>query len=251
MALENVQGIPSVAAFYDDQELLITGATGFLGKSIIEKLLYSCPNIKTMYLLLRTKKGCAVEKRLEQLKKDIVFDRLKQRDPRILDKLVPVAGDVREVGLQMSAESVQRISNVSIVIHGAATVRFDEPLKESIIMNTRGTREVLLLAKGLKHLKIFAHISTAYCNPDIDCTEEKLYPIHVDWREAIKMAETLDLDTLEAIATKYTGFHPNSYTFSKKLSEHMVNDFRHELPILIHRPSIGEEEESRRHGITE
>lgn len=241
MALENMKGLPSISAFYDDQELLITGATGFLGKSLVEKLLYSCPKIKVIYLLLRVKKGCAVEKRLEDFKKDIVFDRIKATDPKALNKLVPIEGDVRELGLKMSVESVQRIRNVSILIHGAATVRFDEPLKESIIMNTRGTREVLMLAKGLKQLKLFAHISTAYCNPENDCTDEKLYPIDVDWRDAIKMAETIDLDTLDAVAKKYTGFHPNSYTFSKKLSEHMVNDFRHEFPILIHRPSIGKE----------
>lgn len=238
MALDNLF-VPSVADFYKGKELFVTGATGFLGKSLLEKLLYACPDIKTIYLLLRPKRGSAVDKRLEDLKKDLAFDRLKASNPSALDKLVAIEGDVRELELQMSAESVERIQNVQVLVHGAATVRFDEPLKESIIMNTRGTREVLNLAKKLKNLQLFAHISTAYTNPQNDLTEEKLYPIDSDWRKVIKMAETLDVEVLEALAKKFIGYHPNSYTFSKQLSEHMVNEYRNELPIIIHRPSIG------------
>lgn len=240
MALDSSSNaMPSIVDFYDNQELLVTGATGFLGKSLLEKLLFACPNIKQMYLLLRPKRGCVVEKRLEDLKRDPCFDRIRNSNPSVLNKLVAIEGDVRELGLRMSVESVERIKNVSIVVHGAATVRFDEPLKESIIMNTRGTREVLNLAMKLKKLNLFAHISTAYCNPQNDLTDETLYPIEADWRAVIKMAETMDVDTLEALAKKYIGYHPNSYTFSKQVSEHMVNEYRKDLPIIIHRPSIG------------
>lgn len=231
--------VPSVADFYAGQELLVTGGTGFLGKSLLEKLLYSCPKIKTIYMLLRPKRGAAGEKRLEELKKDLVFTRIRDKQPELLDKLVAIDGDVRELGLRISAEGLDRIRNVSIVIHGAATVRFDEPLKESIIMNTRGTREVLNLAKGLANLKLFAHISTAYSNPQNDVTDEVLYPIDSDWRKVIKMAEVMDVEELEAVAKKFIDYHPNSYSFSKQLSEHMVNEYSREMPIIIQRPSIG------------
>lgn len=33
--------------------------------------------------------------------------------------------------------------------------------------------------------------------------------------------------------------HPNSYVFSKRLSEAVVNDMKDEIPIVIARPSIG------------
>lgn len=229
----------SVAEFYADEELLITGATGFLGKTILEKLMFSCPDVKRIFLLMRSKKGTKIEDRLKELKKNTFFDRIRSKDPTVLDKLEAILGDVLEMKLGLSDEDFEKIKNVSIVIHGAATVRFDEPLVESILMNTRGTREVLLLAKRLKNLKIFTHISTAYCNPEFDTCEEKLYPVHVEWREAIKLAESLDLETFEALAKKFTSFHPNTYTFSKRLAEHMVNEFSKELPIIIHRPAIG------------
>lgn len=50
-------GDSKVADFYENQHVLITGATGFMGKVLVEKLLRSCPKIGTIYLLIRNKKG--------------------------------------------------------------------------------------------------------------------------------------------------------------------------------------------------
>lgn len=57
-------GIPE---YYAGKTLFITGATGFMGKVLVEKLLYSCPDIKKMYLLLRPKKGHSSKERLDDL----------------------------------------------------------------------------------------------------------------------------------------------------------------------------------------
>lgn len=43
---------------------------------------------------------------------------------------------------------------VSVVFHGAATVRFDEPLRTAYSINVRGTHEMLSLAKDMKNLKV-------------------------------------------------------------------------------------------------
>lgn len=59
----------SVSDFFKDQKLLITGATGFMGKVLIWKLLYSCPEVDTIYVLLRPKYGKPVEARLEEMLK--------------------------------------------------------------------------------------------------------------------------------------------------------------------------------------
>jgi len=34
--------------------------------------------------------------------------------------------------------------------------------------------------------------------------------------------------------------HPNTYTFSKSLAEHVVKDLGEDIPVVIFRPSIGE-----------
>lgn len=47
--------------------VLITGASGFLGKVLLEKLLFSLPRIARIYLLIRPLKGQEPKDRLEKL----------------------------------------------------------------------------------------------------------------------------------------------------------------------------------------
>lgn len=170
-----------------------------------------------------------------------MFDRVREENADLLQKIDCVAGDSREIGLGISDSDFERIRKCSIVIHSAATVRFDELLTDSILMNTRGTRETLLLAQRMDNVLIFNHVSTTFCNPDVLDSEEKLYPVHVDWRDAIKVAEKMDPEQLETVSKLYMKSHPNTYTFSKLLSEHLANDFRKEcrFPVVILRPSVG------------
>jgi len=43
---------------------------------------------------------------------------------------------------------------------------------------------------------------------------------------------------------RFTGYHPNTYTFSKSLAEQVVYEARKEIPAVIFRPSIGEEKKN-------
>lgn len=57
----------TIPEYYDDRTVFVTGATGFMGKVLIEKLLRSCPGIKRIYILMRSKKGKTVEERLKEM----------------------------------------------------------------------------------------------------------------------------------------------------------------------------------------
>lgn len=57
----------SVAEFYSGKNILVTGATGFIGKVLIEKLLRSCYDLKTIYCLIRSKKGSDASERLAKM----------------------------------------------------------------------------------------------------------------------------------------------------------------------------------------
>jgi len=50
--------------------------------------------------------------------------------------------------------------------------RFDDPLKKAILLNVRGTREMMELAMSLKKIAAVMHVSTTYCNPDLHVIEE-------------------------------------------------------------------------------
>lgn len=47
----------SIADFYGGKNILITGATGFMGKVLVEKLLRDCRDVKNIYVLVRMKRG--------------------------------------------------------------------------------------------------------------------------------------------------------------------------------------------------
>lgn len=51
--------------YLKDKAILVTGGFGFIGKLLIEKLL-RC-DVKTIYLLVRAKKGKSLEERFEKL----------------------------------------------------------------------------------------------------------------------------------------------------------------------------------------
>ena len=56
-----------IVKYYTDKSIFITGATGFLGKVLIEKLLRSCPDVKKMYVLVRHKKGNTPQQRINEI----------------------------------------------------------------------------------------------------------------------------------------------------------------------------------------
>lgn len=58
--------------FFSGSCILITGATGFVGKALVEKLLRSCPDLRTIYLLIRPKRGLDVQTRHKELLKNPV-----------------------------------------------------------------------------------------------------------------------------------------------------------------------------------
>lgn len=43
--------------FYKDKTIFITGGSGFMGKVLLEKFLYSCPDLKEIMILMRPKRG--------------------------------------------------------------------------------------------------------------------------------------------------------------------------------------------------
>ena len=59
----------SVQEFYKDKTIFITGGSGFMGKVLIEKLLYSCSDLKELIVLMRPKRGKTAMQRVEDFSK--------------------------------------------------------------------------------------------------------------------------------------------------------------------------------------
>jgi Putative dehydrogenase domain of multifunctional non-ribosomal peptide synthetases and related enzymes len=63
-----------IQEFFRDASVFVTGGTGFMGKILVEKLLRAIPHLKHIYLLVRPKKGKAVQERLEAIFEDRVSE---------------------------------------------------------------------------------------------------------------------------------------------------------------------------------
>ncbi|XP_066593728.1 putative fatty acyl-CoA reductase CG5065 isoform X2 [Prorops nasuta] len=229
----------SVEAFFAEAVILVTGATGFLGKAIVEKLLRACPRIATIFILIRPKRGQTVEQRFNQFLNNSIFDRIRWECPTALSKIQPVKGDVSLGDLGLSEEDRAMLTQrVNIVFHSAATVRFDEPLKVAVNLNTRGTDRIIELCKNMNNLVSVIHVSTAYSNADQTDVREMIYTSKLRPYTAIDMCENLDDGTLDIVERKVLGKHPNTYTLTKGLAEDIVQTKGSNLPIAIVRPSI-------------
>jgi hypothetical protein len=59
--------------FYKGRSVFITGATGFVGKATVEKILRTCPDVGNVYILVRPKAGAGVAERVEELLNNSVY----------------------------------------------------------------------------------------------------------------------------------------------------------------------------------
>jgi len=237
--LQGQAGLGDVAEFYDGRHIFITGATGCMGKVLVEKLLRSCPGLGNIYLLMRPKRGRPVQERLKDMVDSRLFDTLRQSSPSSLLRLKAVEGDILLPELGLSPEDSDMLAReVSIVIHAAATVKFDEALRLSLQMNVLGVVKMVKLCQRMEKLASFVHVSTAYCNCDRDEVEEMLYPAPSDPYKLLGLLDVLDEDMFNALTTKLIGNRPNTYTFTKALAEQILVTEGKGLPISIVRPSI-------------
>lgn len=130
------------------------------------------------------------------------------------------------------------VDKTEIIFHLAATLRLEASLKDAIMMNTTGTKRVLDLARKMPNLEILLHLSTAFCCCDQEVLQEKVYECSHSPYDLMRCAEWMDEKSLDAVTPNLIYPHPNTYTYSKRLSELLVRDAFPELPVVIARPSI-------------
>jgi alcohol-forming fatty acyl-CoA reductase len=226
-----------VKDFYDGKTIFITGATGYIGRLLIAKLM-RLGNLKQILLLSRPKKGKSNEERLSQILSGFLFEEMDKYDSKFPSKLKIVNGDMEVDGLGISdSDKLYIKQHVDVIIHGAATVRFDEELRKAIRINIRGTKHILDLATDCQKLQSVVHISTAYSQCPRSEIKETFYEPPIDYRRALQLLNEFDVD-IDTLTPKLINPWPNTYTFTKAISEDMIRQYQDRLPISIIRPSI-------------
>ena len=154
-----------------------------------------------------------------------------------------MVGELNEVNFNLSDDDMNElIERVNIIYHSAATIKFNSPLRSAIQTNLTGTMRTIELAKRVKNLTAYIYCSTAFCNSNNrGLILEEVYKSKYDPHEMMKMAadDSQWVDFTEEKCKQYIGDHPNTYTFTKNLSENLLMMEMKGLPTAIVRPSIG------------
>ncbi|XP_032668393.1 putative fatty acyl-CoA reductase CG5065 [Odontomachus brunneus] len=229
----------TIQSFYKGKTIFITGASGFMGKVLLEKLLYSCSDLDKIYILIRPKKGHNIESRIDNMFKLPMFHRICQEKRHVLKKVLPLNGDLTMYNLGLTDEQRKTLMNeVHIVFHFAASLRLEAKLKDSVEFNTIGTRKVLDLARQIKHLQVFVHLSTAFCLVEQERVDEIAYDAPHDPNDIMRLVEWMDESAIDLLTPKLLGPFPNTYIYTKRLAETLVTREYPNLPCVIARPSI-------------
>jgi fatty acyl-CoA reductase len=216
--------------------VLLTGATGFLGKVVLYQLLRdrAALGLSCVYVLIRKKRRLEVAERFANMVASPCFADL----PADWHTLVhPVSGNLSSPGCELSAQDTARLAaSVTHIIHCAASVDFDLPIAQACDANITGSLNTLELAHRCQALRRMVSVSTAYVTP------HRSGPLHEVLAPLPRPAADLYADGQSGARSKQdllaeTG-HPNTYTLTKCIAEHLLLQRRGHVPLSIVRPSI-------------
>ena len=143
---------------------------------------------------------------------------------------------LRPLGFGMSPADQALLATVTHVVHSAAAVSFTLPGAVAAKANITTSLNLLEAIRGCPKLERIVYVSTAYVSPHKDGKiPEALVPLPMSATELYSALEHGTLSDAEIMSR--TG-HPNTYTLTKTIAEHMMNERRNGVPLTIVRPSI-------------
>ncbi len=198
------------------QNILLTGATGFLGIHILNDLL-SQETVKRVYCLVRAQNEQEAMSRIKNTYEKYYLV------PSNLKKCIPVVGDITEDKLGFADNDYVDLSEqVDAVIHSAASISYISAYDDIAKPNVLGTKAILDFCslnkvKALHHVSSMSVFGATYTLLDKDIIDEHF---NID--------DSLALMPFE-----------NGYTRAKWVSEKMAFQAKAAgLPVSIYRPGF-------------
>ncbi|XP_042058874.1 fatty acyl-CoA reductase 2, chloroplastic-like [Salvia splendens] len=258
-----------ILPFFQGKNILLTGATGLLGKVLVEKILRSM-SVGKIYVLIKAKdKEAALTRLTNEITNSDLFKTLKQElgdsyEAMVREKLVPIAGNICEPNLGMDSESIARVrKDVDVIIQSAASTILNDRYDLLVDANMSAPQRLMRFAKTCNNLTLFAHISTAYVSGKREgLIMERPFIMGENGRKEELYDESTLLDIIEennlilkssSSTTNHDltknlkrlaqdratlfGWH-NSYHMTKAMGEMALDDIRGDVPLLIIRPTV-------------
>ncbi|KAI8881703.1 hypothetical protein K501DRAFT_252733 [Backusella circina FSU 941] len=254
----------TVHSFYHQKTILLTGATGFVGKALLWKLIQSLhDSVEKIIVLLRPstltrQQDRSPSRRLQdEILSNKAFVSLRRSmgaplfDAVIAEKIYPVFGDVTLPSLGLEEEDHRMVLKyVNIIFNCAANVDGNERLDTSVKINAWGTVNLAQLANECGSLSAFVHLSMLqHCERVARADESSLYPLPVDDPVALlntilEQENDFPMDNNDNVRDLLNrSIYSNGYLFSKSLAEHLLvqevikkrDTVTHQYPLSIMR----------------
>ncbi|MEV7630716.1 SDR family oxidoreductase, partial [Actinoplanes sp. NPDC089786] len=169
------------------KHLLLTGATGFIGQAVLERILSGYPDTRVT-LVIRGRHGSSAQARLDRLLGLPVFDRWREGAGK-----EAVAEEIRNrvhtIDADLGHSALELPDDLTAVIHAASSVSFDPPVDEAFRSNVQavaGLYGALLRSRAQPHV---VHVSTAYVNgAKRGVVAERSLGHDLDWRAEMAVA---------------------------------------------------------------
>ncbi|HEY4742789.1 MAG TPA: SDR family oxidoreductase [Candidatus Acidoferrales bacterium] len=150
------------------KNILLIGATGFIGKVWIANLLHDLPEIRKVYVLIRRNRSQTSLARFQKIVEESpVFGPLaEQRGARLAeflrDRVQVVEGDVTKPGLGLSPEiAAELAAKLDVIVNSSGLTDFNPDLRDALSSNVHAVANVLNFLATCRHGSLL-HLSTCY-----------------------------------------------------------------------------------------
>ncbi len=195
------------------RRIAVTGATGFLGTAVVERLLRVVPGCELVLLIRAGRRSTVAQRARREIFGNDAFDRLRAElgadgfATAVARRVTAVAGDVGRDGLGLDDEGCAALAGCDLVIHSAATVAFDSPLDGAVEVNLLGPSRIVGTLQDLGVAPHLVAVSTCYvagnrrgAAPE-QLLADSLFFLDVDWHQEVDAARRARADTEAASRT--------------------------------------------------
>ncbi len=217
------------------KRFFITGATGFLGTALVERIVRCIPEAQITVLVRPGRRADAAARLAREVIKNDCFDRLREEwgdgfSDEVARRVRAVPGDVGQDGLGLDDEGRAALAEAGVVIHSAATVSFDAPLTQAVEINLLGPSRVAAAVVDAGSPAHLIAVSTAYVasthqgEAKEELLSENRFTLDVPWEDEVRSARRLrdDLQAESRTGPRLTAFAKQARAEIGGAGEHLI-----------------------------